>query len=165
MCTTPIRHNDVDDRDVRLSQADGSRAVAEQARLHGMPQIRLRIAAGWSVRHRRCESVKIKGRVDGGRQASLLRRQQVPDLAAEHALRDGDDVVAADDAVELEPVGRPERDFRGQAANCRRNRRYRDAPEVRPDKFSGQDQDRACLVEPRDMDRPHYSISIGVCTA
>ena len=69
-------------------------------------------------------------RADGFGQRGLLHGEQHADLAADCIGGDGDDVVAADDAVLIEPVGGSDRDFGGQAADGRGDRCHRHPTEV-----------------------------------
>src|SRR6266481_3773633 len=83
-------------------------------------------------------SVEVEGSVNRSRQRGLLGGQEV-----------------ADQAPVIKTVGRPERYLRRQAADRARDGGHRDAVEIRPDQFSGQDHDRPRLVEAGRVDGPH----------
>ena len=101
------------------------------------------------------DSFEVEGGADGGCQGCLLRWQQVPDLLADGCLRDRDYVVAVHHRVMAEAVGLPDRDLDGQATRRRRNWRDGYLRSLRDDQFAGEYQNWACLIQARDMDRPH----------
>lgn len=101
------------------------------------------------------DSFEVEGGAYGGCQRRLLRWQQVPDPLAEGRLRDRDYIVAVHHRIMAEAVGLPDRDLDGQATRRRRNWRDGYLRSPRDDQFPGEYQDRACLIQVRDMDRPH----------
>jgi hypothetical protein len=100
-------------------------------------------------------SFKVEGRVDGGSQCGFLCREQVPDPFAESCFRDCHYVVAVHYRVKPESVGLPDWDLDGQAARGGGDWRDGDLRSLRDDHFSGKDQDRACLIQVRDVNGPH----------
>jgi hypothetical protein len=85
----------------------------------------------------------------------FLCREQVPDPLAESCFRDGDYVVAVHHRFVPESVGLPDRDLGGQAARRGGDWRDGDLRSLRDDHVSGEDQDRACLVQVCDVNGPH----------
>jgi hypothetical protein len=100
-------------------------------------------------------SFEIEGRVDGGCERRFLRWQQVPDPLAESRLGDCDYIVAVHYRIMAEAVGVPDRDLDGQATRGRSNWRDGYLGSLQDDQFPGKNQDRACLIQVRDMNRPH----------
>jgi hypothetical protein len=54
-----------------------------------------------------------------------------------------------------EAVGLPDRDLDAEAARCGGERRDGYLGSLKDDQIAGKNQDRACLIQVRDVDRPH----------
>src|SRR5665811_895209 len=127
-----------------------------------------RIAADADVRSRAmwARSVEIERGPDRLGECGFLLCQQEAQLASERADGHGDDVVAADNAVVIEPVGWAHRHLRGQAADGAGDGGDSDPAEVGAHDVTGEDQHRSCLVQARGMNGSHQSrSSIDVAAA
>jgi hypothetical protein len=85
--------------------------------------------------------------------------QEAADLTAESGDRNRRDVVAGHDTLIFQSVGRAERDFGRQAADGRRDRRDSHSGEMRTHQLAREDQDRACLIQARSMNRSHSRVT------
>ena len=99
----------------------------------------------------RARSIEVERGSDRLRECGFLLCQQEPQLAYERAHGHRDDVVAADNAVVIEPVGWAHRHLRGQATDGAGDGRDGDPAEVGAHDLTGEDQHRSCLVQGRGV--------------
>src|SRR5664279_5121274 len=111
-------------------------------------------------------SVEVERGPDRLRECGFLSGQQEAQLASKRSHRHRDDVVAADNTVVIEPVGRTYRHLRGQAADGAGDGRDSDPAEVGAHDLAGENQYRSRLVQARRMNGAHQSrSSIDVAAA
>src|SRR5665647_2622608 len=111
-------------------------------------------------------SVEVERGPDRLHERGFLFCQKEAQLAPERTHGHRDDVVAADNAVVIEPVGWAHRNLRGQAAHGAGDGRDGDPAEVGAHDLTGEDQHRSCLVQARGVNGSHQSrSSIAVAAA
>src|SRR5664280_264565 len=121
---------------------------------------------GFSESADAARSVEVERGPDRLCECGFLLCQQEPQLASERADGHRDDVVAADNAVVIEPVCGAYRQLRGQATDGAGDGRYGDPAEVGAHDVTREDQHRSCLVQACEMNGSHQSrSSIDVAAA